>query len=129
MKIARIAALLPVLLAVLATPGLANAGLASITSRELLPHAEREPASTSRFDLVGLHWRGSGRVEFRTRSVAGRWGAWRDAAPEAEDRPDTWTGERGRHGWHLGNPYWTGASNRIEIRTRGVVRRVRGWFV
>ena len=125
MRTFRIAALI-----LFATPGVAHAtDLASISSRELLPRAQREPLSAQRFDLVGLHWQGPGRVEFRTRSVAGRWSGWRAAAPEAEDRPDAGTGERSRKGWRLGNPYWTGASNRIEIRTRGAVRRVRGWFV
>src|SRR5204863_533710 len=42
--------------------------------REMPLHGERTlAAATPRFDMVGLHWRGSGSVEFRTRSIAGRW--------------------------------------------------------
>src|SRR5215211_6881103 len=41
-----------------------------------------------RFNLVGLHWRGSGRVEFRTASPHGAWSEWHAARPEAEDGPD-----------------------------------------
>ena len=82
-----------------------------------------------RFTLVGLHWQGPGSVEFRTRTIAGRWSGWSPAAPEDEDRPDPGAGERGRAGWRLGNPYWTGPSDRIEYRLLGSVRRLRAWFV
>ena len=34
-----------------------------------------------------------------------------------------------RVGWRLGNPYWTGASDRIEYRLRGRVERLRAYFV
>ena len=53
----------------------------------------RRPA---RFNLVGLHWRGAGTVQFRTRSLAGRWSGWREAAPEAEDGPTPARAERAR---------------------------------
>src|SRR5918992_152779 len=99
--------------AALLAPALARAEPASIVSRDLPLAGDRSLAgggATPRFTLVGLHWRGSGGVTFRTRSVDGRWSAWRPAAPEAEDGPDPSSGERGlgRAGWHLGNPYWTG---------------------
>jgi hypothetical protein len=82
------------------------------------------------FDLVGLHWRGPGSVDFRTRSSAGRWSAWRRAAPEAEDLPDVQSTEaRAARGWRLGNPYWTGPSNGIAYRLRGRVDRLRAYFV
>ena len=81
-------------------------------------------ASSPRFDLVGLHWQGPGSVRFRTRSVGGGWTTWRPAAPEADDLPD---GGSGR--WHLGNPYWTGASDGIQYRLRGRVTRLRAYFV
>src|SRR5512132_3467063 len=81
-------------------------------------------AATPRFDMVGLHWRGSGSVEFRTRSVAGRWSAWEPAAPEAEDLPNGPPGP-----WRLGNPYWTGPSDRIQYRLHGTVRRLRAFYV
>jgi hypothetical protein len=87
-------------------------------------------AAPKRFDLVGLHWRGSGSVEFRTRSLSGRWSAWRPAAPEDEDKPDAGSAERRRAGaWQLGNPWWAGPSNGIEYRLRGTVKALRAWFV
>ena len=55
----------PLLVAVLlffAAPGAAFAG-ASLTMREVPLHGERTlAAATPEFDLVGLHWRGSGAV-------------------------------------------------------------------
>jgi hypothetical protein len=88
----------------------------------------RQGAAAPRFNLVGLHWQGSGEVSFRARAIGGRWSAWRDAAPEAEDAPDP--GREGRRrGWRIGNPYWTGPSNRLEIKLRGRVRRVRAHYI
>jgi hypothetical protein len=126
--------LLAVFALALAAPGLAHAGTADIVSRDvpLRASAGRAPAAAApatKFNLVGLHWRGSGSVEFRTRSLAGRWSGWRAAAPEDEDRPDRGARERSRAGWRLGNPYWTGSSDRLEVRTRGLVRRVRAHYV
>ncbi|HVM16115.1 MAG TPA: N-acetylmuramoyl-L-alanine amidase [Gaiellaceae bacterium] len=91
--------------------------------------ASAAPRSLPRFNLVGLHWQGPGTVDFRTRSVAGRWSAWRPAAPEDGDRPDGVTTERSPAGWNVGSPWWTGASDRIEYRLRGDVRRLRAHFV
>ncbi len=79
--------------------------------------------------MAGVSWRGAGTVEFRTRSLAGRWSAWRRAAPEADDGPDAGSQERRRRGWRLGNPWWTGASDRIETRTIGDVTDVRAHLV
>ena len=74
--------------------------------------------------------RAPARVLFRTRSVAGRWSAWQRAAPEGEDLPDPASREaRARPGWHLGNPYWVGPSDRIAFRIVGDVRRLRAWYV
>ena len=97
----------------------------SLSSHELKPGVNK-PAH--RFDLVGLHWKGDGAVTFRTRSVKGRWSPWREAAPE-EDRPDARNHELRARGWNLGSPYWTGASNRIQVRTYGHVTRVRAYYV
>jgi hypothetical protein len=118
----------------LAAPGLAHAATADIVSRDVPLRATAGPTVAAtvappRFNLVGLHWQGGGSVEFRTRSLAGRWSVWRPAAPEDEDRPDRSARERTRAGWQLGNPYWTGASDRLEVRTRGLVRRVRAHYV
>jgi N-acetylmuramoyl-L-alanine amidase len=114
-------------LAALAAPGVAAAADATLVRRDL-PLASA--ASSARFDLVGLHWRGTGSVTFRTRSISGRWSAWRRAAPEAEDQPNSGSREAGRsEGWRVGNPYWTGPSDRIQVRRHGDVGRVRAYFV
>jgi hypothetical protein len=120
------------ILVALAAPGAARAADATLVSRELPLGASRSPAVAAPvpFDLVGLHWQGGGSVSFRTRGVSGRWTAWRGAAPEAEDQPNAGSREAVRsRGWRVGNPYWTGPSDRIEVRRRGRVRRLRAFFV
>jgi hypothetical protein len=127
MRLFRIALLLLVCL-----PGTAWAGEVTVRTVEVpLAGARTLAAAQPReFDLAGVQWQGAGTVSFRTRSVAGRWSAWRAGAPEAEDLPDRGTAERlPRRGWTIGQPYWTGPSNAIEYRTRGVVRRLRASFV
>src|SRR4029453_2314428 len=103
---------------------------ATLTMRDLPLHGGRALASTTpKFDLVGLHWRGQGAVQFRTRSLEGRWSRWHAAAPEAEDLPNAGSPEtRASRGWRLGNPFWTGTSDRIEYRLRGGVERCRATF-
>ncbi len=123
----------PLLVATLlffATPAAAFGG-ASLTMREVPLHGERTlAASTTHFDMVGLHWRGSGTVQFRARSVERRWSVWQRADPEGEDLPNVGTAEaRPALGWHVGNPYWAGASDRIEYRLRGHIERLRAYFV
>jgi hypothetical protein len=117
----------------LALPAPALAQEATIDSRDLPLVGQRVPATArapARFELVGLHWRGAGTVQFRVRSMSGRWSAWEDAAPEAEDGPDVGTFERARAGaWRVGNPWWVGPSDRIEYRVSGRVTRLRAWFV
>ncbi len=118
--------------AALVAPVAAQAAGVSLRVRDLPLPGERVAAlaAPNRFDLVGLHWQGPGRVLFRTRSLAGRWSAWVPAAPEAEDVPDRGTVEaRASRGWRLGNPYWSGASDAIQYRTKGRVTRVRAYFV
>jgi hypothetical protein len=115
----------------LAAPAAAY-GEVSMTMREVPLHGERTlaAAAPAHFDMVGLHWRGQGSVDFRTRSVHGGWSAWRRAAPEAEDLPDNATAEaRSAQGWRLGNPYWVGASDRIAYRLHGQVTRLRAYFI
>ncbi len=106
-------------------PGSAFAAETTMVTRDLPRGVNKAPA---RFDLVGLHWKGSGSVSFRTRRVSGRWSTWRDAAPE-DDGPDKGNHELRARGWQLGSPYWTGPSNRIEVRTSGRVTRVRAHYV
>ena len=117
---------------VLAPVALASAP-ATLSTIELGPGRERSLAIAEpqrAFTLVGLHWRGPGRVLFRTRSLEGRWTPWSPAAPESEDGPDsgspeTWT----RAGWQIGSPWWVGPSDRLEIRRLGRVARVRAHLV
>ena len=121
------------LLLFLAAPGAAWAADATIRSQDLPVGVVRMPAAAvapARFDLVAFHWQGPGHVLFKTRSQAGSWSGWRRADPEAEDLPDNGSSEaRGRAGWHLGNPYWVGPSDRIAYRLVGDVRRLRAWYV
>ena len=118
--------------ALIAAPA-ALGGQPAVKTVDLLPSGDaRRPASSadSRFTLTGIHWRGPGRVAFRTRSLEGRWSAWRPAAPEDEDAPDAGSREtRTRAGWHIGNPWWVGPSDRVEARTTGRVARVRAHLV
>jgi hypothetical protein len=87
-------------------------------------------AAPARFNLVGVHWRGSGAVWFRTARARGRWSAWREGRPEAEDGPDAGSAEGDRRrGWKLGNPYWTGTADRIQYLLSGSVSRLRAHFV
>jgi hypothetical protein len=113
------------LLFLVLTPGTALAAGTTMVARDV-PRGVNAPPT--RFNLVGLHWQGSGSVSFRTRSVSGRWNGWRDAAPE-DDRPDAGNHELRARGWHLGSPYWTGPSDRIAVRTFGRVTRVRAFYV
>jgi flagellar hook assembly protein FlgD len=127
MRIARLA-----LFCLFAFPATAWAGHATIVSQEMPIGVTRTTAAAvapARFDLVGFQWQGSGRVLVRTRSLAGRWSAWRPAAPE-DDRPDAASREAGLRGsWRLGSPYWVGPSDRIAYRLIGDVRRLRAWYV
>ncbi len=100
---------------------------ARVTTVEL--RASGAPSAVSRFTLAGVQWRGPGKVLFRTRAVAGSWSAWRPGAPHDEDGPDVHSLERSRSGWKLGNPFWVGASDRIQARAVGRVTRVRAHLV
>jgi hypothetical protein len=117
--------------ALLLTVVLAPEAMGTVRQIELSADRERASRSVDRpFTLVGVHWRGPGRVIFRTRSVDGRWSGWRRAAPEDEDRPDRGSQElRLRKGWRIGNPWWVGPSDRIETRAAGRVTRVRAHLV
>ncbi|HYI75427.1 MAG TPA: N-acetylmuramoyl-L-alanine amidase [Gaiellaceae bacterium] len=68
-------------------------------------------------------------MRFRTRSGAGRWSEWRKAAPEAEDGPDARSLEQRAKGWRLGNPWWVGRADRIQVKASGRVTRVRAHLV
>jgi len=129
----RLLVIFPLLVfAAAAAPG-ALAAPPQVRAVDVQPGGVRQPASSSaetRFTLAGIHWRGSGQVAFRTRSLGGRWSGWRPAAPEDEDGPDPGSREnRARSGWRIGNPWWVGPSDRIEVRTAGRVTRVRAYLV
>jgi N-acetylmuramoyl-L-alanine amidase/FlgD Ig-like domain len=127
MKLVSAAALL-----LLASPAAAWAGGPTLVARDLpLVAAQRQLTGVSapRFTMVGLHWQGRGSVSFRTRTLDGTWSAWSSAAPEAEDRPDRESRERSAPGWQIGNPFWTGPSDRLQLRRLGDVRRVRAFYV
>lgn len=126
--------LLLVLLAVAgAAPAPAAVDGASVVAVELGTGSQRSLAAAGperKFTLVGVHWRGPGRVLFRTRSLAGEWSAWRRAAPEEEDGPSSRSLEaRDRAGWHIGNPWWVGESDRVEVKKIGHVGRIRAHLV
>jgi flagellar hook assembly protein FlgD len=111
-------------------PGAAHAASVRVVARDIPLHGTRTLASAQQqFDMVGLHWRGRGTVAFRTRSVAGAWSRWRGAAPEGDDLPDALSPESRLRGWRIGNPWWVGESDHIEVRTRGRVSRVRAFLL
>jgi hypothetical protein len=83
-------------------------------------------ARTSPFNLLGLHWQGSGRVWFRTRA-GGSWSAWQEAVVHELADEEGATGD-----WRLGTPVWLGGSGatEVEYRVAGDVRALRaheGW--
>jgi hypothetical protein len=101
-------------------PSAAQAGDVTMVVRDVPLHARRALAvAAPRFNMVGLHWQGSGTPLYRTRSLGGRWSAWTPG-------DDDW----GRDGvWRKGNPDWTGPANAIQIRTIGRVTRVREYLL
>lgn len=111
----------------LAFPATAWGG-ATLVTRELPVSGQRTLAAAAppgRFNLVGVHWKGPGRVELRVRRSSG-WSAWREVEAEPEELPDRGTDEwRRMRGWRLGAPLWTGEAHRLEVRVRGRVIRVR----
>jgi flagellar hook assembly protein FlgD len=109
-------AFLVTLLALFVAPSVAQGhaapGGVTIVSRDLPVGGGRTLASSrapTRFDLVGLHWRGPGTVAFRTRSGSGRWSGWQ--APDDD------------------NPTWTGAADALQYRAHGRVTRLRAYYI
>ena len=110
-------------------PGSAlGAGL--VQQRDLQPQASRSRGlAPGTFELVGLHWRGSGRVEYRTRSLAGRWSRWllssdEDALPD-RGRPSCARCAAGASASRSGRaPRTRSSTGRV-----GRVARVRAFFV
>jgi flagellar hook assembly protein FlgD len=125
--------LLAAALIALAFPATAWCGVGvTLVTRELPVGGARMLAAAdapTRFNLLGLHWRGPGRVFFRVHGNKG-WSRWHEAEAEAEDLPDRGGDEARRMGgWRVGNPWWTGTSGRVQVRTRGRVDRIRAHYV
>ncbi len=116
-----------ILLFLLASP--TSAWAADVTLRARDVPVGRTVMAPLEFETVGVHWRGPGRVELRTRSVAGRWSSWRPAQPEPEDVPDFDSTENRRRSWRIGNPWRVGASSALQVRAHGRVTAVRAFFV
>jgi N-acetylmuramoyl-L-alanine amidase len=95
----------------------------AMTVRDLpLGHGSARALATTfpRFNLVALHWQGSGVPWFRARSVDGRWGAWQRADDDGS-RSGTWRMQT--------NPEWVGTSAALEYRLHGRVTRIRAYFL
>jgi hypothetical protein len=112
-----------------AAPGAAFAA-PNLLARDLPARSGLVAQAPESFDLVGLHWQGSGAVRFRTQRADGTWSGWHLSAPESDDLPDRGTAEwRRSRGWHLGSPFWVGRSERIQYRVGQGVTRLRAFFV
>ncbi len=102
-----------------AFPGSAfAAGL--VHQRDFKPQAPGRVLTPGRFELVGIHWRGPGKVRFRTHGSGGRWSGWRVSSDEDTPR---------QRGWRLGEPVWVGPSDALQYHVAGRVTRVRAYFV
>jgi flagellar hook assembly protein FlgD len=121
--------LLATIVAALAAPAAAFSAGPTLTVHDvpLGVGARSLAAATPRFNMVAVHWRGAGAVEFRTRASAGGWSTWQTA--DADALPDAASSENRIRSWHLGNPVWTGEANAIRFRTRGRVTRLRAYYV
>jgi flagellar hook assembly protein FlgD len=120
------------IVASLAAPAAAFAGGPTMTVRTVplggAMAGERVlAAKTPRFNMVGVHWRGTGAVEFRWRNVAGGWSAWNNA--DDDIKPDSRSSENRIRGWRFANPAWTGAADAIRFRTTGRVSGLRAYYI
>ena len=106
----------------LASAGVAQATDVTIVSRAVPLHGGRSLAAAppARFDMVGLHWQGTGTPLFRTQSLSGRWSGWTAA-------DDDWG--RDGSGWRKGNAEWTGPARAIQYRLQGRVTALRAYFL
>jgi len=113
----------------LAAPAAAFSAGPSLIVREVpLQAGGRALASaTPRFNMVAVHWRGTGTVELRTRAHGGVWTAWQAADDDVS--PDARSSENRIRSWRLGNPVWTGAADAVRFRTHGRVLRVRAYYI
>src|SRR5437899_5010836 len=111
--------LLAAVVVTLAAPATARAANVSMRVEDVaLGRALASAPKPSNFNMLGLHWIGAGIVAYRTRTLGGRWRAWRQA--DADNRSGF---------WHDGNLDWTGASSAVQYRVHGDVRRLRSYAV
>jgi hypothetical protein len=122
-------ALLSTIAAALAVPAAAFAGGPSMVARDVPLHTSRALAAAppTRFNMVGVHWQGTGSVEFRTQGAHGTWSPWQRADDDLN--PDGRSSENRVHGWRLGGLAWTGTAAAIRFRTSGRVSRIRAYYV
>ncbi len=121
-KLLAAALLTPALAAALAFAAPARAGDVAMRVQDV-PLGTRALAGTApaiTFNMVALHWRGSGTVGYRTRRLHGGWRAWTTA--DADVSPDGGTGA-----WHDGDLDWVGASSAIQYRTTGSIHALRSY--
>ena len=109
-------------LAALAVPSLARAGDVAMRVQEvpLGPRALAAVPAPMHFNMLALHWLGSGRVGYRVHRLHGSWTAWVTA--DADVAPDGGTGP-----WHDGNLDWSGAADQVQFRPQGQVLRLRAY--
>jgi hypothetical protein len=109
-------------------PSAAQAGLVTMVSRDvpLGPRVLQSAAAPMRFNMIGVHWQGSGEVDYRTESVHGKWGAW--IAADDDSGPDAGSSERST-AWRDGGLDWVGASDQVQFQTHGHVSRVRAFYL
>src|SRR5215212_3407006 len=83
-------------LAALAAAPVAHAGDVAMQTRDvpLGPRALQTATPPMHFNMLGVHWAGSGSVEYRTHRLHGGWRAWRSVDDDA--RPDARSHERSR---------------------------------
>ena len=108
--------------AALAVPSLARAGEVAMRVQDV-PLGTRTLAAAQspvHFNMLALHWIGSGAVSYRVRRLHGGWTSW--ATADADVAPDGGTGR-----WHDGNLDWTAAADGVQFRPHGGVRRLRSY--
>jgi flagellar hook assembly protein FlgD len=85
----------------------------------LQPGGRAPAAAAPSFNMVGVHWQGSGTPWFRVRLLSGAWSGWKAA-------DDDW----GRSGaWRKSLGDWIGPSSAIQWRLRGHVTRLREYLI
>jgi flagellar hook assembly protein FlgD len=112
--------LLAAAFAALVAPTPAQAGDVSMRVRDVPIGARVLDAAgrATNFNMLGLHWIGTGTVAYRTRTLGGRWRRWNVVT--ADDRSGA---------WRDGDLDWTGASSSAQFRVGGDIRRLRSYEV